>query len=238
MNISSNSPNSSYANATVGNSIPRLLSAAQSNYSIPLNSTLLLSIFSATSLSCSAENALVTFNTKSQRRRDVHRVEYDAFQNLKGRDATLVARLPQVTDSVAFPAPANTASGIVVTSHGLLLAGTTTASTTTAASATSSGFDSAATPTAVLMNGQTPITNEDLDFARIVVLYIFQEQSLGAAITAQQGLQGVLLGNTFSPGIVAVGGNVTVDFSQGTVKMQNGTVVGGAWAASAPKLGN
>ncbi|MCJ1248638.1 hypothetical protein MMC30_005856 [Trapelia coarctata] len=237
MNINSNSPNSSYSNATVGSSIPRLLSAAQSNYSIPLNSTLLLSQFSATNLSCSAENALISFNGKTQRRRDDHGAQYDPFQTLKVRDVTIVARIPQATDSVAFPTPASTASGIVVTSDGLLLAGTTTAPSPTA---TGSGIGSAAaaTPTAALTNGQTPITHEDLDFARIVVLFIFQEYSLGAAITAQQGLQGVLIGNTFSPGTVAVGGNVTVDFSQGTVKLQNGTVVGGTWEASAPKLGN
>jgi len=236
MNINSNSPNSSYANATVGNSIPRLLFAAQSNYSIPLNSTLLLSQFSATNLSCSAENALVSFNGKTQRRRGVHGAGYDPYQILKARDVTLVARLPQATDPVAFPTPASTASGIVVTSDGLLLAGSTTAPSPTAASATASA--ASATPTAALTSGQTPITHEDLDFARIVVLFIFQEYSLGAAITAQQGLQGVLIGNTFSPGTVAVGGNVTVDFSLGTVKLSNGTVVGGEWAASAPKLGN
>ena len=140
---------------------------------------------------------------------------------------------------MAFPPPASTATGAVVTSDGLLLAASATP-TTTIASGTASGLHSAAaaTPTAALANGQTPITQQDLDFARTAVLFVFQEYSEGAAITAQQGLQGVLIGNTFQPGSVAVGQNITVDFSQGTVKLQNGTVVGGAWAASEPRLGN
>lgn len=235
MNINSNPP---YANATIGNSIPRLLSAAQSNFSIPINSTFLLSQFSAQNLTCGFENALVNFNGKTQRRRDVHGGEYDPFQTLKVRHATLVARLPDPTDSVTFTLPLSTASGAVLTSEGLLLAGSTTAPSPTASTTgTGIGSISSATPTS-LSNGQTPITHEDLDFARVCVLFIFQEYSLGAAITAQQGLQGVLIGTAYQPGSVAVGGNVTVDFSQGIVKMQNGTVVGGLWAASVPKLGH
>jgi len=235
LNINSNSP---YTNATIGNSIPRLLSAAQSNYSIPLNSTFLLSQFSAQNLTCGFENALVNFNGKTQRRRDVHGGEYNPFRTLKVRHDNLVARLPDPTDSVTFAPAPSTASGVALTSEGLLLAGSTTAPSPTA-STTGIGIGStpSATPTA-LSNGQTPITREDLDFARVCVLFIFQEYSLGAAITAQQGLQGVLIGTAYQPGSVAVGGNVTVDFSRGTVKMQNGTVVGGLWAASVPKLGN
>lgn len=235
MNMNSNSP---YANATIGNSIPRLLSAAQSNYSIPLNPTILLSQFSAQNLTCRLENALVSFNGKTQRRRDVHGGEYDPFQSLKVRHATLVARLPDPTDSVTLAPAPSTASGVVLTSEGLLLAGSaTTPSPTASATGTGIGYTPSATPT-TLSNGQTSITHEDLDFARVCVLFIFQEYSLGAAITAQESLKGVLLGTAYQPGSVPVGGNVTVDFSQGTVRMQNGTVVGGLWAASVPKLGN
>ncbi len=47
--------------ATIGSGLPRLISAS-SNLNIPLNTTLLLGLFSDLSLSCAAENALITFN--------------------------------------------------------------------------------------------------------------------------------------------------------------------------------
>ena len=198
-------------NATVGDSIPRLLSAAASNFGIPLNSTLLLTQFSATNLSCTAENALVSFNGKSQR-----------------RNAPLAPRVPDTTGTVTAAAVTATASAI--TSDGILLAPSTT-STTASATATGSGSSASASPT-VLPNGQTWITQQDLDFARITVLYMLQESSLPAAITAQQALQTVLMGSTFHPGSVNVGANVTVDFLLGTVELANGTRLGGGWTTS------
>ncbi|KAK4914818.1 hypothetical protein LTR28_013628, partial [Elasticomyces elasticus] len=53
--------------ATVGSAIPRLLSGASANYSIPLDGRTILGLFSATNLSCASENALVTFNGLARR---------------------------------------------------------------------------------------------------------------------------------------------------------------------------
>lgn len=57
-----------YRNATLGSSLPRLFDSANSNFSVPLNSSRLLSLFSANNLSCTSENALVTLNGVSTKK--------------------------------------------------------------------------------------------------------------------------------------------------------------------------
>ena len=220
ININSSAQSiSSYKNATVGSDIPRLMSASFSNYSIPLNYTAILSAFSATNLSCGAENALVQFNNASKRR-DFHPQEIlEPFKIIEMAAATLAPRAA---------APQNTPG--VATSNSVVFAVSTTASSvssTLAASATMSGSASASPATTTLPNGQVPITQQDLDFARIAVLYILQQSSLTAAITAQQSLEGVLIGSSFVAGPVHVGNNATVNFEAQTISLVDGTVVGG-----------
>lgn len=52
-------------NVTLGNAIPRLIQQAQSNFSVALSPTTILAKLNAGNLSCSAENALVTFDGQS-----------------------------------------------------------------------------------------------------------------------------------------------------------------------------
>lgn len=54
------------SNVTLGFSIPRLISDAETNFSVPLQASVLLARFSAANLSCISENALVTFDGQSQ----------------------------------------------------------------------------------------------------------------------------------------------------------------------------
>ncbi|KAF3045543.1 hypothetical protein E8E12_009549 [Didymella heteroderae] len=54
-------------NATVGSGIPRIVQNATSNFNVPLDATRILSLFSSLSLSCAAENALITFNGLTSR---------------------------------------------------------------------------------------------------------------------------------------------------------------------------
>ncbi|KAF2632706.1 hypothetical protein BU25DRAFT_80783 [Macroventuria anomochaeta] len=54
-------------NATVGSGIPRLVQSAAEDFNIPLDATRILSLFSSLSLSCAAENALITFNGLTSR---------------------------------------------------------------------------------------------------------------------------------------------------------------------------
>ncbi|KAF3004258.1 hypothetical protein E8E13_008048 [Curvularia kusanoi] len=54
-------------NATVGSGIPRIVQSANSDFNVPLDATRILSLFSSLSLSCAAENALITFNGLASR---------------------------------------------------------------------------------------------------------------------------------------------------------------------------
>lgn len=54
-------------NATVGSGIPRIVQSAADNFNVPLDATRILSLFSSLSLSCAAENALITFNGLTSR---------------------------------------------------------------------------------------------------------------------------------------------------------------------------
>lgn len=55
--------------ATMGNAIPRLLTGSSTNYQIPLNSSIILGLFSANNLSCTSENELVTFKDQNVKKR-------------------------------------------------------------------------------------------------------------------------------------------------------------------------
>ncbi|MCJ1383653.1 hypothetical protein MMC17_006767 [Xylographa soralifera] len=210
---------SSYKNATVGTNIPRLISASLTNYSIPLNYTAILSAFSATNLSCSAENALVQFNGASQRRGLQSQEPLVHFKTIEMDAATLVLRA----------AAAQNTPGVATSNSVVFAVSTTTpsVSSTLVASVTMSGSVSTLPTTTTLPNGQVHITQQDLDFARTAVLYILQQSSLTAAITAQQSLQGVLIGTSFVAGPVQVGNNATVNFEAETISLMDGTVVGG-----------
>lgn len=54
-------------NATVGSGIPRIVQSAVNDFNVPLDATRILSLFSSLSLSCAAENALITFNGLTSR---------------------------------------------------------------------------------------------------------------------------------------------------------------------------
>jgi hypothetical protein len=54
-------------NATMGAGIPRLIESASRDFNIPLDTIRILSLFSSLSLSCAAENALITFNGLASR---------------------------------------------------------------------------------------------------------------------------------------------------------------------------
>lgn len=64
-------PTMTFKDATVASNIPRLFQGAQSNFSLPLSSQSLLSLFAFQNLSCASEDALVTFDGKASRRRSL-----------------------------------------------------------------------------------------------------------------------------------------------------------------------
>lgn len=208
-----------YKNSTLGSSIPRLLTAAESNYSIPITSYILLSLFSISNLSCSSENALVTFNSQSQRRDlDLPLLSFEAHSHHRPRILDLEEVIAPPTRTRQRPSGILEARGSAQTSNSIIYAAPTSDSPSAATS-------SASAPT----SDEKTITATVLDFARTAVLFIFQEtSSIGCTTTAMDKLQATLSnGKTFDASDTSAGGNITVDLSALTVGFGNGTLYGG-----------
>jgi hypothetical protein len=211
------------SNATLGASIPRLLTGSQRNFSIPLNGTSLLSLFSANSLSCTSENALVTFNSQSAKSKRFYIVpEEEPIRAKSERHAPVpTARAEMVAPKIEKRNPQT-----VGTSAGIVFQQSTTATPTA-----SQTVVSIASSTPSLTPGDESYVSEDtLDFARIAVLFIFEQTSnLHAAIQAQQSIGDLFLqSNTSSTLPLNFGGlNVTASFDSFALSFGNGTVLGG-----------
>ncbi|CAF9930838.1 MAG: hypothetical protein HETSPECPRED_007724 [Heterodermia speciosa] len=258
---------STFKNATLGTGIPRLLTAAQANFSIPLSTQTVLSLFASQNLTCTNENALVTLDGKSQRRR---RNLLSSFSNLDEEPLLLLGETPYEAAAPLPPIPipastlssplhphptlarrivstiipntaaetattaSHTANAAAATSNGILL---DSPSATTLPSSTSPSSPSSTSSSSSSNNKLTPTI---LDFARVVILFIFQEESLGTAVNAQARLQDALEGvqagkggdmGSMSAGNGTGGGAIVVDFVHLTVDLGNGTRFGGAGGA-------
>ncbi|KAK4214107.1 hypothetical protein QBC37DRAFT_160769 [Rhypophila decipiens] len=204
--------------ATVGNAIPRLLQQAQSNFSIPLSGTEILAKLNAGSLSCSAENALVTFDGRAVRVSDALAVVSDptgpinvANNVINGVVFTTITVAAGASTTITLPwvappptqQPAGSQDGggagftTSVTTRSfattITLPRPTTAPTYGASELPTT---TSTTTTTMTMSSGEPvptavfaITEEVLDFARVAVLYILQEKTLSDAETAQVTLQ-------------------------------------------------
>ncbi|KAG9244423.1 hypothetical protein BJ878DRAFT_72193 [Calycina marina] len=165
----------SLSNVTLGDSIPRLLSAAQTNFSIPLDSSTILASFSTSNLSCLSENALVTFNGESTNANAVRAVTATwqnptATANVKRDDSSSYSGI--LVDTQTSPTPSATHISY------------TTASPTTSILPSSITNAAAATSTGIF-----DVTDTVLDFARVAVLFMLQEETLEKASTAQTSFQ-------------------------------------------------
>lgn len=198
------------SNATVGSGIPRLIESAQSQFRIPLNSTRLLSLFSTLSLSCTAENALITFNGLASRS-----VGHEYIPILV--DVTPSRSLPVLDE----PHPEKGSRQVEKRQAiGQVGSGSGNAAAATAAAAAASS-----TPTST-----QPISSNAtaLDFARLGVLLALQESgTLDTAANAQESIQQFLTSNrngNSNTNSVNVG-PFTIDFAQLSIKFQNGTTI-------------
>lgn len=207
-----------YKNSTLGSSIPRLITAAQSNYSIPISSYTLLSLFSVSNLSCSSENALVTFNSQSQRRDlELPLLASEVLAHHRPKLLDLEEVIAAPTRTHHHPSQVLAARGAAQTSNDIIFAAPTESPPAATSSAPAPGSD------------QKTITSTVLDFARTAVLFIFQEtSSLEITTAALNKLQATLSnGKTFDASETSAGGNITVDLSALTVGFGNGTLYGG-----------
>lgn len=220
------------ADATVGESIPGVIEGAASNFSIPLDSQTLLGLFSSFDLSCSSENALVSFQGGSQRRSLARR---EADENPRPTPASLYGRTPQTTTDSSGAAV--TSNGIVFESGAPSQPSSSPSSSSQAPASTTSSASQASSTSTPSSSSSDRTSPKNLSFARAAVLYILQSTSqLSSATTAQQNLQSFFstgttsAGQQIQPGNFSMGNGWTVDIEQFVIVGANGTSVGGSGA--------
>jgi hypothetical protein len=191
-------------NATVGSAISRLLEDASKNFSVPLNSATIISLFSANGLSCTSQNALVTFDGRPS-------------PAVQGSVQSSTAQSATITN--APTKRSNPTASSILTVPNLSYIYYDSSSQTMVATPT---------PSASSQGDSNYLVVNDivLDFARVSVLFILQEKkSLAVAVTAQGRLQNALNVPRGSPK-VDVGSNITVEFNDMTIDLGDGSKVG------------
>jgi hypothetical protein len=231
-------------NVTLGQAIPRLLAEAQGNFSVPLSGTQILARFNTDSLSCTAQNSLVTFDGRSMRTGGAQAAIFAGqFENDAAVRAAAFVSVSVITVLPAQFVAASTIGGFLTLPRVTTLPGgfvrtlpplnnailpptTTTTVTTTLPSAV------AGPPTP----GPTfAVSEEVLDFARVAVLFILQENDVDEASQAQSTLQRFFSGSGGSAGIpmdsaasLDLGNGNAVDLVNLRVDVGSGAV--GGWA--------
>lgn len=202
-----------YDSATAGSSLPDILSGSSRNFSIPLNSTALLSLFAANNLSCITENSLVSFNIQTPNQKRFLPIHVPIAADPSSMQ-TLKARIPQ-------PSTVASSNGIVFQ-----------ASSTSSAVPSSTASSSTQTASSPASSASSPVSPKMLSFAQVVVLYVFEQSStLSIAVNAQQTMQSYLAnvgGN--ANGTLSVGYqdlHISADFENFEILWGNGTSVGG-----------
>jgi hypothetical protein len=224
-------------NATMGQSILDIFQEAEKNFSIPLDTTSILGMFSLNNLACTGENTLVAFNQPREVRRDVTEkriypiqdLELDALdQELFIPDGTETGGPQPTAKPTRLIAERNPAASAVGTSNGIVFqAPTTTAdihTTAAAVPASATAPSSSSTPTA------SSVSQKSLNFARVVVLYVLEQSAtVSVAANARSVLQNYLLqGGSESVEVGFAGLDLWADFTSGRFQILwgNGTVVG------------
>ncbi|KAF2034357.1 hypothetical protein EK21DRAFT_56599 [Setomelanomma holmii] len=191
-------------NATMGTAISRLLGNSANDFSIPLNSTRVLSLFSELSLSCAAQNALVTFNGLASRSEKSFLHSINVGHTLEPSRSLPVLHLPHPAH-----APELKAKRQAIGEPGQ--------------STNAKAAQSSSTPTQPISSSATT-----LDFARIGVLFSLQESGeLDTAAKAQEATQTFLTnnrnGNSASSTIDM--GPFKMNLVQLTIVFTNGTTI-------------
>ena len=159
--VSGSSGEATYQNATLGSALPRLFESAESNFSIPLDASAIVSLFNREDVSCTSENAIITLNGLNQRR-GLLLPEHHGHYQIARRGALKQVKDPETANNIEEPAPHPTP-------------------TPTSSTPSSSPSPSASSP---------PVSDRTLDFARIAVLFILQEtRDFKDATTANERIQ-------------------------------------------------
>lgn len=181
---------------TLGQAIPRLITDAEGNFSVPLAGTAILARFNMGSLSCTAQNSLVTFDGRSGRMGGGSGSAQAAVEG-KGVGAALVPAFVSISVITVIPWSTRTANAggfgtIPKQDVHTVTSGTTTTTVTTTPRPTPNSPESESGPTNYGLNAPMTsfsVNEEILDFARVAVLFILQEDGINEASRAQSVLQ-------------------------------------------------
>lgn len=188
-------------NVTLGDAIPRLLTEATNNFAITLSDTAILGKLNAGNLSCTSQNALVTFNgddastsTTTNVALANNVVEAEAVENVGIATLTIMAgqsTTTTLTIGLTSIQPTTTVT-ITRTMTSNWVPPTTSSISTTAATTTPLLTPTATTATsaaAATTGAAFTVSQQALDFARVGVLLVLQQDSLSEATAAQSSLQ-------------------------------------------------
>lgn len=245
-----------YNNATTGSSVLPLLRNAEESFNIPLNKSRILSQFAYNNLSCASENSLVDFG-KGQASAKVKRFvivpgmmstePHVPVLNLPPSESKRHPRFVIVDgldDNVEEPymLPTHTlsprqdatqsANGIVFATSGGAASPTATATGTDSSPAVSTSASSTTSSQTSKINA----TDNQLDFAATVVLYVLQTSSeINNAVTANQAILTFFQeSNPTNSTVEVVDGKqvMQADFDKLQLTFTNGTIVGGSGGTS------
>jgi hypothetical protein len=228
-------------NATIGSSLPDLFTQSETDFNIPLNETEILSLFNSNNVSCTVQNALVEFAglaSSKVRRRHGSPIEIRDLDSSIETES-LVPTVPiikratttQAPDATYVPPILSVPTGTTAASEAagaMQTAATATTTTKSAASATSAS--ASASTSAASVSGTAARVYE---FARVAVLFIFEQtQDIDAASTAQNDIDLYLLSKDVSSDTnmkmsVTKPESFVLSFTNFTITLSNGTVVGG-----------
>jgi hypothetical protein len=209
-------------NVTLGKNIPRLIEGSQKNFSIPLSGTAIMAKLNSQELSCIAQNSLVTFDGAATRKRGAL-LEQDKRE---AHAASLVLRAPESATAIVVSSETANPTKLIVDEGSPENVPTTTGDATKSSS------------TAVPTQTQSPthkfqITNEVLDFARVAVLFVLQQQDVDSAQNAQSSIDkffakarkddGVLVKDAEN---VSIGDKKSVDLLRYKITIGSSTVGG------------
>lgn len=218
-------------NVTVGDAIPRLIQQAQGNFSIPLSGSEVLAKLDASNLSCSAENALVTFDGRSTRQDAsfprvagqvgvnaavVNGVFFTTVTVMVGQFTTITLDNPLAAASASGDGSDQSDQG--TTFRTLITAPGTSgfATTISLGRSTPSPTATSTVTTTMSMTSGAPLPSATftvdetvLDFARVAVLFILQEDSLAEAEAAQVTLQRFF--SSANTGLGSFNGGISVE---------------------------
>ncbi|KKK16485.1 hypothetical protein ARAM_000402 [Aspergillus rambellii] len=220
-------------NATMGDDLPRLFEDSKTNFSIPLDPITIMALLSQNNVSCTTENALVSFSGMTSSNSTRRSLSLDEVLVPDGEPSD--DNGPPGPAPIHTPTPTLTARNSIATENGIVFDNSSVTETSQSVETTPS---SVATPKSTSTTSSSlTITTKVLDFSRIAVLYILEKTgTLEAAMFSADAIQTYLeksyshsSNGIYHLNLVPAGvkGNFTLDFQDLTITNLNGDVIGG-----------